>query len=91
MSSGEQDPLLLPNYARSVSPNAERRARRIGSARAVISLALALMFVAGVPLMLFIGEKNLRRDGLPKDPKLAVELILRNSPVIVSQETRAPS
>jgi hypothetical protein len=85
MSSSEQDPLLVPNYARSVSPNAERRARRLGSARAVISLALGLLFVAGVPLMLFVGEKNLRSDGLPKDPKLAVEMILRSSPVIVSE------
>lgn len=85
MSSGEQDPLLVPNYARAVSPNADRRTRRLGSARAVISLALGLLFVAGVPLMLFVGEKHLRNDGLPKDPKLAIELILRTSPVIVSQ------
>jgi hypothetical protein len=83
MSSNEQAPLLAPNYARSVSPNAEARTRRAGKVRAIVGVALGLLFVAGVPLMLFLGEKGWK-DGLPKDPKTAVELVLRSSPVIVS-------
>jgi hypothetical protein len=83
MPSSEQDPLLVPNYARSVSPGAEARARHSSRVRGFVSLALGLLFVAGVPTMIILGNKYLK-DGLPKDPALAVDLILRASPVIVS-------
>jgi hypothetical protein len=81
--SSETSALLAPNYARDVSPGADARARHTGRVRGIVALALGLLFVVGVPTMIFVGEKTMR-DGLPRNPAKAVDLILRGSPVIVS-------
>jgi membrane dipeptidase len=76
----ERDGLLSRNYARDdPSPNEadEQRGARV---RTGIGAVLVLLLVAGVPLMLFFGDRY--GTGLPKNPTKAARRILESSPVI---------
>jgi hypothetical protein len=79
----EQDPLLSRNYAHDDSPPTDdRRSTRL---RAGIGAVLVLLLVAGVPLLILLGERHGLSGGLPKDPLKAAQRILDTAPVIVRQ------
>jgi hypothetical protein len=87
MNVNEQDPLLARNYAHDDSLEAHaaaERRERTSRARAAVHVLLALAFVVAIPVMFFVIQPRLAKDGLPKDPVAAVELLLRGAPVIVS-------
>ena len=92
--NGETAPLLgdnVPNLARG--PNHETvadRVRRAATVRAATYGVLTTIFVIALVCMLFLWERlSGVVGGLPKDPHKAALIVLRSSPVIVSNITRA--
>lgn len=83
----ENDALLERNYATNGALTREAtaaRERRHARVRAVVSTILVVLFLVGVPLMLFLGEEGSGRTGLSKDPLKAAHQVLKSTPVIVS-------